>query len=231
MGLLAANIRTEPSAEVIIFLSDGDGTYYSSTADAAAAAGYTVYSIGLGTSVADTKLQDMANRTGGKYYSAPSADTLDDIYNDIYSEVAASTIPHYVDVVEVTQAYIIDEGSFNIIPDDISTDASGNTVITWNNIGLINDEDPDMSDDEVVVLSFTAKCDQAGTNIPVDVVPDSKVFYDDSEGNDAGSVEIPQAYINVGEYIPPNEEIPEFPTVAIPMIAIIGLAFVFGRRE
>ena len=142
-----------------------------------------------------------------------------------------STIPYNVDVVEITQEYIIDEGSFNINPDSITTDASGQTVITWLDIGAINDGNSDMSADEVVTLTFEAKCNQIGTNLPVDVVPDAVVNYEDSEGNDAGSVEIPQAYITVGENIPPNEEIPEFPTVAIPMIAIIGLAFIFRRRE
>ncbi|MBP1907864.1 SdrD B-like domain-containing protein [Methanolobus bombayensis] len=44
--------------------------------------------------------------------------------------------------------------------------------------------------------------------------------------------------LNAGDYnslvdagIHSMEEIPEFPTVALPMVAIIGLAFVFGRRK
>ncbi|MBP1909297.1 VWA domain-containing protein [Methanolobus bombayensis] len=230
--LLDSNPRSGASAEVIIFLSDGQGTYYHSTAQDAADKGYTIYSIGLGGSAPDADLVDMANTTGGKFYSSPTAENLDDIYQDIYSEIAASTIPYNVDVVEITQDYIIDEGSFNIVPDNIVEDpVNGTTIITWLNIGAINDADPDMSADETVTLTFEAKCDRTGTRLPVDVVPDAKVYYDDSEGTDAGSVNIPQAYITVGENIPPNEEIPEFPTVAIPMIAIIGLAFIFSKRE
>ncbi|WP_094228013.1 VWA domain-containing protein [Methanolobus psychrotolerans] len=229
INVLNANTRTGPSAEVILFLSDGDGTYTPSTAVNAAAAGYTIYSIGLGNpgAGAEGKLKDMANKTGGKYFSSPTSDNLDAIYQEIYSEVATSTIPHYVDVIEVTQDYIVEESSFSITPDSITTDASGNTVITWTNIGM-GDSNPDMSNDETVVLSFEAKCSQSGSNLPVDVLGDAKVCYKDSEGNAAGCVDIPQAYINVGTT---NEEIPEFPTIAIPMVAIIGLAFVFSRRE
>ncbi|WP_177188066.1 VWA domain-containing protein [Methanolobus profundi] len=232
INLLNANARSGSSAEIIIFLSDGSGSYSHDTAVAAATAGYTIYSIGLGSSVDTAGLMDMATTTGGAYYPAPTAANLDAIYQDIYSEVAASTIPYNVDVIEITQAYIVDEGSFNVIPDSIYEDPiTGTTTITWLNIGELSDKDPDMSADETVTLTFEAKCDQIGNRLPVDVVPDAVVNYDDSEGNDAGSVGIPQAYISVGENIPPSEEIPEFPTVAIPMIAIVGLAFVFSKRE
>jgi Ca-activated chloride channel family protein len=232
IDLLDLNPRNEASAEVIIFLSDGQGSYSHATAQLAADHGYKIYSIGLGGSAPDADLIDMADTTGGKFYSAPSAENLDAIYQDIYSEVATSTIPHYVNVIEVTQDYIVvDESSFSIAPDSVITDTSGNTVITWNNIGMA-DSNSDMSNDETVVLSFEAKCSQIGTNLPVDVLGDAKVCYKDIEGNDAGCVDIPQAYIYVGTTDDPtNEEIPEFPTIAIPMLAIIGLAFVFSKRE
>ncbi|MDY6958869.1 MAG: PKD domain-containing protein, partial [Halobacteriota archaeon] len=98
---------------------------------------------------------------------------------------------------EVTQSYIIDEGSFSPLPDSVTTDGSGLTTIVWNNIGNIGDSDPDMSSDETVTLSFTAKSNQNGAGLGVDVVPTAKVNYKDKDGNPAGSVEIPQAYINV----------------------------------
>lgn len=197
ISILDANLRSEESAEVIIFLSDGDGSYSPSIADAAAAKGYTIYSIGLGSSVNVANLQDMSTRTGGTYYSAPTPENLGAIFNNIFTQVTTSTIPYYVDVIEVTQEYIVDEDSFNVAPDSVVTDSSGITTITWNNIGLISDGDPDLSDDENVLLSFNAKSDQSGSNLGVDVLGNAKVCYTDSNGIDIGCVDIPQAYINV----------------------------------
>ena len=199
IGVLDANTRTGSSSEVIIFLSNGAGSYtYASSggpASIAASKGYVIYSIGLGSSPATGPLTDMATATGGKYYSSPSASNLDAIFNDIYTEVTTSTIPHYVDVVEVTQSYIINEGSFNIAPDSVST-VGGITTITWNNIGM-GDGDPDLSADETVTLSFKAKSSNNGVNLDVDVFGTAKVNYDNKDGNYAGSVNIPQAKINV----------------------------------
>ena len=199
IAMLDANTRTDPSAEVIIFLSNGAGSYTwaasGGPASVAAAKGYVIYSIGLGASPATAELTDMATATGGKYYSSPSATNLDAIFDAIYTEVVTSTIPHYVDVVEVTQSYIIDEGSFNIAPNSVST-VGGITTIIWNNIGM-GDGDPDLSADETVTLSFKAKSNKNGANLDVDVFGAAKVNYDDKDGNYAGSVNIPQAKINV----------------------------------
>ena len=195
ISLLDTGKQTD-AAWVIIFLSDGDGAYNHATAVTAANKGYTVYTIGLNCPPnGATKLQDIATTTGGKYYSSPSALNLDAIFNDIYMEITTSTIPHYVDVVEVTQSYIIDEGSFNVVPDSVST-VGGITTIAWTNIGM-GDGDPDLSDDETVTLSFTAKSNQCGANLDVDVFGTAKVNYDDKDENYAGSVDIPQAKINV----------------------------------
>ena len=206
IGVLDANTRTETSSEVIIFLSNGAGSYtYASDggpASIAASKGYVIYSIGLGPCPATGPLTDMATATGGKYYPAPTASNLDAIFNEIYTEITTSTIPHYVDVVEVTQSYIIDEGSFNIVPDSVST-VSGITTIIWNNIGM-GDGNPDLSDDETVTLSFTAKSNQCGGDLDVDVFGTAKVNYDDKDGNYAGSVNIPQAKINVN--CPPDAD-------------------------
>ena len=202
IGVMNANTRTDPSAEVIIFLSNGAGTYTNAAsggpASDASSEGYVIYSIGLGPSPATGPLTDMATATGGKYYPSPTAANLQAIFDDILTEVTTSTIPRNVDVVEVTQSYIVDEGAFNIAPDSVTTDlVTGETTIIWNDIGTISDGDPDMSNDETVTLTFDAKCDQLGLNLDVDVYGDAKVKYDDKNGNPAGSVNIPQAKINV----------------------------------
>jgi len=199
IGLL--DTGKQPGASwAIIFLTDGQGTYtYASSggpASVAASKGYVIYSIGLGSSPATGPLMDMATATGGQYYSSPSASNLAAIFNSIYTTITTSTIPHYVDVIEVTQSYIIDEGSFNIAPNSVIT-SGGITTITWNNIGLINDADPDLSDDETVTLTFEAKSDTCGTNLDVQVYGSAKVEYDDLNNIYVGSVLIPQAKINV----------------------------------
>ena len=197
---LITNGRSD-ATHVEILLSNGgenQGTDPIARANEAAAAGITIYTIGLGSLVNEQTLKDIASITGGNYYYAPSSSQLEEIYQDIYEELTFNTIPHYVDVVEVTESYIVDEGSFNIAPDNVSTDpVTGETTIIWNDIGSIKDDDPDLSPDERVNLTFTAKSGQNGQNLPVDVAEKAKVYYKDSEGGDGGSVDIPQAYINV----------------------------------
>jgi hypothetical protein len=62
---------------------------------------------------------------------------------------------------------------------------------------------------------------------------------DEDEDSDAENNGATSCFtLNAGDYynevdagVYNREEIPEFPTVAIPMVAIMGLAFVFGRRK
>ena len=209
IAMLDANTRTDPSAEVIIFLTDGQGTYtYSgnpgSPADNAASKGYVIYSIGLGSSPAVGPLTDMATATGGTYYSAPTAANLDAIFKDIYKEVVTSTIPHYVDVVEVTQAEIIVAAPCSPAPDSISTDPStGYTKIIWNDIGNGN-----LTVEETVILTCIVKSSEVGEDMPVQVERLAVVNYKDSKGVSVGSVDIPQAYLTqIDLWIGTNKEL------------------------
>lgn len=199
IDLLDSNPRSDSSAEVIIFLSNGEGAYTIASdggpASEAAFKGYVIYSIGLGPTPATEALMDMADATGGQYYPSPTADNLQAIFDDIYEEIVTDTIPYNVDVIEVTESYIIDEGSFSRAPDSVNT-VGGITTITWNNIGM-GDGDPDLSEDETVTLSFEAKSSLSGNNLDVGVFGSAVVNYDDKDGNFAGSVNIPQAQINV----------------------------------
>ncbi len=53
-----------------------------------AAAGGTVYSIGLGNSLDEAFLQEVANLSGGSYYQVDNADQLDEVFDDIRQEIA-----------------------------------------------------------------------------------------------------------------------------------------------
>ena len=96
--MLDSNPRSGMSAEVIVFLSNGQGTYTfsgspGSPADLAASKGYVVYTIGLGPYTWVDALTDIATTTtGGSFYPAPTADSLQDIFDDILTEI----IVHYL---------------------------------------------------------------------------------------------------------------------------------------
>ncbi|MHA2274851.1 MAG: vWA domain-containing protein, partial [Candidatus Kariarchaeaceae archaeon] len=190
---------------VIIFLTDGQGTYYHSRAVEADSKGYTAYTIGLAMtpgSTSEDNLKDIADTTGGLYYSAPTAENLQAIYDAIYEEITTSTVPHYVDVIEVTESYIVvDEASFNIEPNSTTHNLDGTTTIIWNNTGLYADDDPDLDADEIVTLTFDIKSRISGDDLEVDVDGEAIVEYSDKDGNFIGAIAIPQATINVHPFV------------------------------
>jgi hypothetical protein len=200
IAMLDANPRTGNSSEVIIFLSNGAGTYtYAGSggpASNAASKGYVIYSIGLGSSPATGPLTDMATATGGQYYPSPTADNLQAIFDAIFTQVIISTAPSNVDVLEVTQDYIVEEGNFSIAPDAI-VDISGKTKMVWLNVAqYVGNNDDHLAADETFTVTFTAKSSQCGILLPVDVEGLAVVNYVDPDNN-TQSVPIPQAYITV----------------------------------
>jgi Ca-activated chloride channel family protein len=200
--MLDANTRVGTSSEVIIFLSNGAGTYtYSgnpgSPADNAASKGYVIYSIGLGSSPAVGSLTDMANTTGGKYFSAPTAGNIQAIFDEILSIIITYTAAANVNVVEVTQSYIVNEGGFSIAPDLMFDDVAGQTWMIWCNVSQhVGNYDGWLSADETFTVTFTAGSSKCGKNLPVEDMNNSTVYYIDPDGNPQ-SVGIPQAFINV----------------------------------
>lgn len=64
-----------------------DVAYAKAKADAAAALGYKIFTIGLGTDVNTSMLQYIANVTGAQYYFSPSASDLDAIYDSIATRI------------------------------------------------------------------------------------------------------------------------------------------------
>jgi hypothetical protein len=72
----------------IIFLTDGDGTWYESALTKAKANNIVVYTIGLGYGVNFSLLERIANETGGKFFFASDASNLEGIFD----ETAGDTI-------------------------------------------------------------------------------------------------------------------------------------------
>ena len=116
------------------------------------------------------------------------------------------TAPTDVNVVETTRDYIIDESSFSITPDFIDDNFDGTTTIEWEDIEDITgvgDGVGPFTASETFTVTFMARCNTFGNNLPVDMdsvpplsYPEPAVVYKDPTGQDA-SVPIPQAYINV----------------------------------
>jgi Ca-activated chloride channel family protein len=211
--MLDANTRTGESAEVIIFLTDGQGsyTYYEdpwgnvNTASPiydAVTAGYVIYTIGLGTGASTGPLEDMADNTGGDYYTSASASNLQAIYDDIYTAIVTSTQPHDVQVVEVTESYITGHSDFNIAPDSITTNPDGTTTIIWNNVAQhVGDQDNILSADETVTLTFKVTANKPGFELEVQDYGEAVVKYYNGEGGYAGKVNIPQAYLTAKQSV------------------------------
>jgi len=245
IAMLDANTRVGDSVEVIIFLSNGQGTYTfagdpGSPADDADSKGYVIYSIGLGPDPYVDALQDMASATGGQYYSSPTAENLQAIFDAIFTQIITSTAPSNVDVVEVTQPYIIDEGSFSIPPDSV-VEVSGKTVITWLDVArYVGNGDSRLAADETFSVTFRARSSECGTSLPVDVEGEAVVNYLNPDG-DPLSQNIPQAYINVscappsrpvgGEIVPMNIVAVMAPWVAFGLAVLaLGSAALLRRK-
>jgi len=205
IAMLDGNTRTENSVEAIVFLSNGAGTYtYAADggpASVAASKGYVIYSIGLGDSPATGPLTDMATATGGTYYAAPTAENLQAIFDEILTTIIVSTAPSNVDLKDTTQPYIIDEGSFSVVP-DIMINVSGKTQMIWANIAqYVGNNDEYLTAEETFTVTFTARSSKYGCKLPVDYPCASYVYYTDPDGN-AQTVAVPQAYLTVGRCVP-----------------------------
>ncbi|OPZ44281.1 MAG: von Willebrand factor type A domain protein [Euryarchaeota archaeon ADurb.BinA087] len=193
IAMLDANPRVEESVEVIIFLTDGEGAYtpagMGGPASVAASRGYVIYSIGLGA-VNPGPLQDMADATGGNFYPAPTPESLEAIFNEIFETI--NTAPQNVDVVEVTEDYIVGESAFSITPSSYV-----DPVIRWDNIAAsVGDLDNYLEEGESWVVTFMAGSDTCGIDLPVQT-DDAKVFCDIYNVGDDLETTIPQAYIDV----------------------------------
>ncbi len=191
------------SIKIIIFLTDGEGTYSyygnGGPVDDAADAGYIIYSIGLG-GVGSGPLEDMADATGGTYYDSADSSNLDEIYGDIYEEIVTSIALYDVDVVEIVQDYFtVCYDTIDPVPDYFMVNLDGTTTIKWYDVGqYAGDMNSALTSEETATLMFDVKATKAGFELPVQVLPGAYVQYDDIEGTEIGTMPIPQAYISVG---------------------------------
>jgi len=79
---------------VMILLTDGEDSYneytHTEVITRLIASSVRTFTIGLGSGIQEYILQTVAERTGGKYYEAPTAQELEDIYHAISQELMPS---------------------------------------------------------------------------------------------------------------------------------------------
>jgi Ca-activated chloride channel family protein len=201
IAMLDGNTRTGSSTKVIVFLTDGVGTYTPAgsggPAANAASKGYKIYSIALGSGASPGPLTDMASATGGQFFNAPSPANLDAIFNAILQQIVINTAPSDVKLVETTQDYIVGESNFSIAPDSIVTLPGGQTQMTWNNVAQhVGNNDNKLLGNETFAVTFDAISTLAGNNLPVNDISESQVDYTNPDGT-PGTASTPQAFINV----------------------------------
>jgi hypothetical protein len=98
INILDINLSAGPSSKAIIILTDGKGAYtysgeHDSLVDQARKKGYRIFSIGLNIdpgSIQEDRLRDMADGTGGQYFTSPSNENLRIVLDSItqYDRIA-----------------------------------------------------------------------------------------------------------------------------------------------
>lgn len=227
VGLSASNDLLDTGGRpgvghAIIFLTDGDGTYTpsgspGSPVDYALSKGYVIYSVGLGSGVLPTNLEEMATVTGGKYYFAADASVLDSIFSDIFQDmittatdiVVTDTIPNYVKLV----------GDPSVAPDSRVTNADGSTTFTWN-VGTL-------SVGESWKVSYNVRSNKFGENLPTNL--GATVSFTDSKGaQQTITLPIPRVSFedpnDPGDYTKVNAATIGMQKTGVPLLGIV-LAF------
>jgi Mg-chelatase subunit ChlD len=173
---LDTDTLTPSGQKFIILLTDGQwntGSDPLTAPDAtpdAVTKGYTIYTIGLGSGVDATLLQNIADATGGKYYFATDANALNDIYTNIYKDI--TTTATNIKITDIIPDYMKLVGTPSVTPDSNILNPDGTTTLTW----LI----PQLSAKDSWTVNYNLICNKYGLNIPTNVKGD--VSYLDPSG-------------------------------------------------
>lgn len=198
----STNTQLNPTKSIVL-LTDGKGEYTKSgmagsPADEARTKGYKIFPIGLNVVGTDAEidLKDIANTTGGQYFSAPTAENLDLVFNQIFQKVTSVTAPSNVRITEVSPSYmVVHENSVSIPLSDITQDEE-KTVLVWDNISQsVGNMDNNLDQNETFSVQFTVSSSRQGKNIATEL-DSAAVSFLDSSGQQR-SVPIPVAYLDV----------------------------------
>jgi hypothetical protein len=191
---------------IIILLTDGmtsDRPLCYSEADRAAENDIKVYTIGLGSGADEDLLQDIAEITDAKYYPAPTPEYLEGIYHDIRTQTlniagkdlvvgdnvyfVRDVLPPWIDFVP---------GTFNVVPNKITQNASGYTILEWEVDRVLIGEE--------LIFTFDVVSNSLGL-VHTNFVPDSRVRYIKWTGDEVQE-NFPEVLVNVkpGPPLPPE---------------------------
>lgn len=183
LGLLNSSGRT--SDKIILFVNDGSGSYSDcgtgGPVDDAAANGYRIYSVLVGTSTSPTDLIDMATCTGGEFVPSPLPTDLQAALNNILNTVSSSTVPYNVGaVLELSPNFTVNPATISPTPQSTSpflefADLDGG-------LGL--------PDGDSVVISFCGTVSGAGRT---PIVVGRTVPFTDVNGVDQTPVDVMEA--------------------------------------
>jgi len=95
--------------------------------------GIKVVFVTVGSSVDTSKIDCLVDDIATDIISVTDFNNLD----GLVAQFGLDNAPSNVDLVETTQSYIINEGSFSIPPDTIVTLPGGQTQLTWLNLGQL----------------------------------------------------------------------------------------------
>ena len=150
-----SNYTRTDAYKYIVFLTDGDGDYYSSYTTSAFDNGIVVYTVGLGDDVQEYVLKEIAYGTGGKYFFASVADNLLDIYYDVSVETVDYATDSNSDNISDYFTKLLCDGTlklgtgknnplYGISFEDIQADSDGD----YDNDGLLNGQELIVTYDE-----------------------------------------------------------------------------------
>lgn len=141
--------------KMIIILTDGldepsttyDG-YYKELVEKAAANDIVVYTIGVGGSVSTSILTQIAENTGGKYYTASTASDIKDSFTqikgdsvDLVTDTNDDGIPDYYNELIKNGELVLTNGSMEFSGIDFNYDREGNSSADYDGDGLKNGEE------------------------------------------------------------------------------------------
>ena len=134
-GLNIFTSGEENNRRYMILLSDGvdsqgedhDDKLIESVIKTAIEKRVKIYTIGLGSSIDEKALSDIASQTKGKYYFAPTADDLEETFNLIAAELSYNLYDTNND--NVTDSVIIADSGFGVKRDGFSFSNFSNTQV------------------------------------------------------------------------------------------------------
>ena len=210
VNLLVSNGFTKNTVKVVLFLTDGQGSYTSfangGSAATAAANGIVIYSIGLGAGAVDVPLVDMANNTGGRYLFSPTPNDLQAIFDEILQTIQANTVPHNIAVSQFWNE-TLDVDCISVTP---AVDFCNSSFVQWSGL----DEGNGLQSNETVCLNVTAAATVVDGNITVLTDQTIVTYTPMSDATDVRQVGVPDMFIEVM----PRQDVPD--AVAVPQSAV-----------